>query len=162
MRDFEDISSFAAFLEKVMLTMPVAQHQGLDQAAAIIQAEAKREIGEYQDAVGPFEEWQELADFTKQDRVAQGFPENEPLLRTGALRESIERSADASTAYVGSDSQIAEWQELGTEKIPPRSFLGGAAARKGDEAVETFAQVIVRHIEGVAVTHLDRENHEHD
>jgi phage gpG-like protein len=54
-----------------------------------------------------------------------------PLLETGEMRDSIEMSFedDGKKAHVGSNDDKAVWQELGTSRIPPRSFLGGAAMR---------------------------------
>ena len=130
---FEAAAMFAVQGSEIV----IALHEGLEKAAQIVEDEAKSEIGTYQGGVGGiFAGWQELADSTKADRVAQGFPENEPLLRTGEMRDSIDHSVEGLTALVGSDSDIALWQELGTDKIPPRSFLGGAAFRKQDEVAE--------------------------
>jgi hypothetical protein len=39
-------------------------------------------------------------------------------------------------AYVGSNDPKAVWHELGTSRIPPQPFLGGAAAAKHDEIGE--------------------------
>lgn len=104
---------------------------------------AKKKLGEYQEQAGPFVKWAELADSTKADRVRLGFSENDPLLRTGDLRDSIEHMVDESEVQIGSNSDIAVYQELGTSHIPPRSFLGGAVADEipaildilGDDAV---------------------------
>lgn len=157
MKDFASPNEFAEFLGKLLATMPVAQQIGLDGAAAIIQIEAKAEIGHYQDAAGQFEAWPELADFTKADRIAQGYSENDPLLRSGKLRDSIKRNAGTNEAYVGSDDDIAVYQELGTETIPARSFLGGAAVRKGDEAVEVLADVLFEHLASTVRKHYETD-----
>jgi hypothetical protein len=58
-----------------------------------------------------------------------------PLLDTGELRDSIGAvvqmySRESGRAVVGSDSEKAVWQELGTSKIPPRSFLLESALLK--------------------------------
>jgi hypothetical protein len=50
-----------------------------------------------------------------------------PLLETGELRDSIGRHAEGNDGEVGSNNDKAVWHELGTSKIPPRSFLVGAA-----------------------------------
>jgi hypothetical protein len=102
---------------------------GLDAASALIEKEAKAEFGTYQQGIGPFGDWPELADATKEDRVRQGYPENEPLLRSGELRDSIEREVDHFEATVGSKSEIMLYQELGTQRIPPRPVLGIALQR---------------------------------
>lgn len=54
-------------------------------------------------------------------------------------------------AYAGSDSDIAVYQELGTNRIPPRSFLGGAALRKEDEAVEVLGERMMMALVGKEV-----------
>jgi hypothetical protein len=52
-----------------------------------------------------------------------------PLLETGELRASIEWNSHGNEGHVGSNNDKAVWHELGTAKIPPRSFLVGAAVR---------------------------------
>ena len=151
MREFRSIAAFVTHIAEVDVVQREGQAIGLERAAVIIETEAKAEIGHYQEAVGPFAAWAELADSTKADRVQRGFSENEPLLRTGALRDSIQHRSDNSDAMIGSDSPIAEYQELGTATIPPRSFLGGAAARKSEEAVNEIGRHIVAGLIGVNV-----------
>ena len=139
MREFRDIGSFVQFMETMPAKLRLAGNAGLRDAALIIETEAKHEIGTYQGQAGPFEAWRELADRTKQERVELGFTENDPLLRTGALRDSIGIASGDGHAEIGSDSEIAVDQELGTRTIPPRSFLGGAAFRKAGQAVDVIA-----------------------
>lgn len=117
--------------------------KGMERAAKLVQTEAKSEIGHYQGAAGPFAAWPELADSTKDDRIHNGFSENEPLLRTGAMRDSIEYVVGDSEAAVGSNNDKAVWQELGTDRIPPRSFLGGAAFRKENEIHNILGGTVV-------------------
>ena len=126
-----------------------ASHKGLEHAAKVVEAEAKREIGDYQPDKGPFVAWAELADCTKADRASKGFPDNEPLLRTGAMRDSIQHTHKLMhEVEVGSDSLIAVYQELGTHKIPARSFLGGAAFTKSHEVKAILGQSVVGTIMG--------------
>ena len=148
MPDFT-LAGFAAHLASLTVEIEHETHDALEEAAMIVQTEAKAEIGRYQDEAGPFAAWAELADSTKADRVSQGYTENDPLLRRGDLRDSIEHTVTGHVAHIGSDSPIAEYQELGTQKIPPRSFLGGAAFRKGHEVAEIigsrYAAVLTGH-----------------
>jgi len=127
------LTGFAALLASVPGRIEAEQHRALERAAKLVEAEAKRSIGHYQNAAGPFEAWARLAPATQADRVAQGYPADEPLLRDGHLRESIHHAVEGDKAVVGSDSEIAVYQELGTGRVPPRSFLGGAAVRKAEE-----------------------------
>lgn len=145
------LSGFAAHLAEVLIEAEHAAHEGLEEAARVVEAEAKAEVGVYQDQAGPFAAWAELADSTKNDRVRSGFSENDPLLRSGELRDSIEHTVIGKTAYIGSDSPIAEYQELGTSRIPPRSFLGGALFRKGDEVAQIIGSRFVGALVGQEV-----------
>lgn len=109
-------------------------HVALEQACVVIEDEAKRVIGTYDYG------WPELAGSTQADREKRGFPANEPLLRTGEMRDSIEHNVAGKSGFVGSNADIAVYQELGTSRgIPPRSFLAGAAIHKGKEAADAVA-----------------------
>ena len=59
------------------------------------------------------------------------------------MRDSIEHVSDRKEAQIGSNSDIAVWQELGTVSIPARSFLGEAAIRKEQEVVDEIGRVVV-------------------
>jgi hypothetical protein len=58
---------------------------------------------------------------------------NSPLLETGEMRASIEWNSHGLEGHVGSNSDKAVWQELGTSRIPPRSFLVGAAVHMEEQ-----------------------------
>lgn len=139
MMEFNIMESILKMAE-VVVAVEHEAHKALEAAARVVEHEAKEEIGHYQDAVGPFAQWAELADSTKDQRVRMGFSENDPLLRTGELRDSIGHEVDGRNAVVGSTSDIAVYQELGTARIPPRSFLGGAAARKESDVVDIIGE----------------------
>jgi len=88
----------------------------------MVEAQAREVIGTYRFG------WPELAESTQADRIAQGYPADEPLLRTGTLAASIEHkvelSATGAQGLVYSEDIVALWQEMGTSRgIPPRSFL---------------------------------------
>jgi phage gpG-like protein len=146
----DDLSILGAIarLSEMAIAVEVEQRRALERAALVVEAEAKREIGTYQDETGPFAPWAELADTTKNDRVRQGFSENEPLLRTGDMRDSIDHVVEQDEAVVGSNSDIAVYQELGTDRIPPRSFLGGAASRRGEEVARILGGGVVKALVG--------------
>ncbi len=140
---------FAALVERVH----EAEHKALERAARVVEAEAKAEIGDYQPAKGLFAAWAQLADSTKADRAAHGFTPNDPLLRTGKLRDGIEHTVEmgalgAGVAHVGSNSPVAVYQELGTSRIPPRSFLGGAAFAKEHEVRAILGDAVIATIAG--------------
>lgn len=142
MRTFSSPKAFADFLRRMLAQEEAAAAKGLEAGARIVLEEAKGSMGRYQDKSGPFPAWKPLADDTKKDRVRQGFPADEPLLRSGRLRDSIEHNIRGEDAYVGSRSKLAEIQEFGSKdgKLPPRSFIGGAAARKAKEAADAMVK----------------------
>lgn len=144
MPEFSNPAAFAAHLLQAAAAMEHGEATALEKAAVLVEKRAKDKIGEYQDAVGPFAKWAELADSTKIDRVRKGFPENEPLLRTGAMRDSIEHTVADHEAHIGSNNDIALYQELGTSRIPPRSFLGGAMAELEKHLVDTVSADVLK------------------
>ena len=149
MKEFT-MEGFARHLLAVAAAEQVVARRALEKCGKIVQKRAKEKIGEYQDQTGPFIAWPELAEFTKADRVRQGYPEDEPLLRSGEMRDSIERatSADGYEVQIGSNSDKAVWQELGTERIPPRSFLGGATADMLPEIKAILGRTVVAALVG--------------
>jgi hypothetical protein len=120
------LSQWCAELERQIATVKpavtIALHEVGDAAVEIAQAK----IGHYQDEVPPFPAWPELADSTKADRVRQGYPADEPLLRTGELRDSISHHVEPMLLEVGSVDPVMKYQEHGTDKIPPRPVIGPA------------------------------------
>jgi phage gpG-like protein len=152
-RSFPDLASFAAYLARLPVAIQAAETAGLTAAALVIEKEAKAEIGHYQGEAGPLAAWAELADTTKADRRSKGFPENNPLLRSGELLHSIGHSVDGHHAVVGSTSDIAVYQEFGTphaaHPIPQRSFLGGAAFRKGKDAADAAGKAVAHSVAGL-------------
>ncbi len=129
----------------------------LEHAAQVVEDETKSSLGEYQDAAGPFAAWAELAQSTKDDRVRQGYPENDPELRDGTLRSSYEHTVHGHEADIGSDDPVAEYQELGTDRMPARSILGGAAVRSTPEVLMIMGEGMVTALVGKQV-HLGRLN----
>lgn len=126
MREFGSLAAFASHLITLQASVALEAHRGLKEVAEAITKTAKGEIGSYQQAIGPFPAWAQLAESTVADRVAHGYTPDDPLLRDGKMRGSVSNEVVSLEAVVGSDSDIAVYQELGTDKIPPRPFLGPA------------------------------------
>ena len=98
---------FAALLTE-LAEMDVAEHHALEEASVIVETEAKRVLGTYE------YEWPELADATKEDRIRQGYTENDPGLRSGEMRESIEHTVvSGHEAYVGSNDDNLVYFDIG-------------------------------------------------
>lgn len=142
MREFS-LLGFAAFTAGMVATVEHAKHHALEEAAKIVETEAKRVIGTYDYG------WTPLAASTLAKKAA-----DTPLLETGEMRDSIEHTIDGDTAYVGSNNDKAVWQELGTvgpHPIPPRSFLVGAAQHKAHEIVKETGHKVVAALKGSKV-----------
>lgn len=146
MHEFGSFEAFGRFLEKVAVVVE-ADRSALDRATALIQKTAKAKIGDYQPGAGPFVPWAQLAPSTIAEKQSLGYTgqvsEDDPLLRTGDMRESIERRFDHSVGLVGSDSDVMVYQELGTRTIPPRSVLGSAAVETADKVAKIVGEQTV-------------------
>lgn len=137
---------FIAELAVIQAEIKVAEREALEEGAKVIEKEAKRVIGTYDYG------WPQLAETTQADRESQGYDPNEPLLRDGKLRDSIEHTIVSDReAEIGSNEDVAVYQELGTATIPARSFLAGAASAKGKECAEILGAAVINTVFGGAV-----------
>ena len=113
--------------------MVLEVNSGLDLCARLIENTAKEEIGHYQAEHGPFPAWAPLADSTMREKTRLGYTgrlsADDPLYRTGEMRDSIEHRTEDLEAEIGTDSEIAPYHEFGTSKMPPRPFLGPSLVR---------------------------------
>jgi HK97 gp10 family phage protein len=127
MKEFNSLAAFASHLLEAQVGTVVALHEGLKSIAVHVEKDAKDMIGFYQAETGPFPAWEPLAQSTEDEKARLGYPSDAPLLRTGDLKDSITHEIDGLEAVIGSQSDIAEYQEFGTNTIPPRPFIGPAA-----------------------------------
>jgi hypothetical protein len=128
------ITQMASIFVRAGVAMPMASREAIEKAADMVLEQIRSEPGEYQTGAGPFASWAPLALSTLADKAYQGLPSPSPELRTGDLRDSYEKTIVSNhKAEVGSDSDVAVYQELGTSKMPPRSIIGLAAAKKEHE-----------------------------
>ncbi|MBO4120288.1 hypothetical protein J5T34_05980 [Cupriavidus gilardii] len=148
MKTFRSMGDFAEHLAKMAVESAVVTNHMTDQTAAAIEKTAKAEIGHYQPAVGPFAKWEELTAETEFDKIRHGYPVDAPLLRTGGMRDSIERTVIGNEAAVGSNDDKMVWHEQGTEKVPPRAVLGPAAVRVSEDLQDRLTRVVVAWLAG--------------
>lgn len=129
---------FVSHLHALERDMHALPRMMVEKAAAMVCAEARRVIGE------GYDDWAPLAPETVAEKVRKGYFAPAPLLKTGEMRASIEYTLTSDhTAEVGSNDQVAVWQELGTSKIPPRSFLAGAAKKMEPQIHKLAAKATV-------------------
>lgn len=153
MREFESLGQFAEHLATRAVAVAVSEQKALKECAKLVEKTAKEQIGEYQPAVGPFPSWAPLADSTEAEKARLGYPADAPLLREGDLRDSIEHEVQGFEAVIGSKSDIAEYQEFGTSKIPPRPFIGPAAFRNKKKIQRILGAGVVEGLVGGDVIH---------
>jgi phage gpG-like protein len=106
-------------------------------ACEMVCTEAKRVIGE------GYPEWPALQPETLARKMM-----NTPLLETGEMRASIEWNAEGNEGHVGSNNDKAVWHELGTLRIPPRSFLMGAAQHMEDKIHKMAGRAVMAVLAG--------------
>lgn len=131
---FNSLAGFASFLTGMVAEVEHAKHQALEEAAEIVETEAKRALGTYDYG------WPQLAQSTQDQRAHQGYTPNDPGLRSGAMQASIEHTVGHDEAHVGSNDDHLVYFELGTRRQPPRSDLAGAAMQKEKEVRELLGR----------------------
>jgi hypothetical protein len=136
------ILQFIEQLHEIRRDMEVIPVAIVAKAAGMIAKQAKAQLGH------EHEMWPPLAPSTLKDKEKHGWPSPSPLLRTGAMRDSIEWSARAThhggaEAVVGSNDPKALWHELGTSRIPPRSFLVSSAISCEPKIVKMAARMAI-------------------
>ncbi len=121
------LEQWADVLRAQITRLPTATNVVLEGLGEAMERNAKGMIGEYQP------DWAPLAESTVEEKKALGYaPPDNPLLRDGDMRESIghgivgDMHAGAAVVVVGSPSEVALFQEMGTQDIPPRPFLARA------------------------------------
>jgi HK97 gp10 family phage protein len=140
---FFTLLEFIAEIPAIERDVKAAERKIIERAAQIVQKKAKATIGHEND------NWPALAPSTIADKQKHGYATPKPLLRTGALRDSIEYTVVSDDeAWVGTDNPIAPFQEFGTSRIPPRSFLASAAMASEDKIHRMAAAVTIAAFSG--------------
>lgn len=132
MKEFS-LASLAAFATGNVVAIDHAKHEALEKAAVIVEDGSKKAIGTYDFG------WPQLAQSTIDRKGA-----DTPLLETGAMRDSIRHEVTGDTARIGSDLDYALYQEVGTSRIPPRSFLMGSALNHKDEIIHEVGETVFK------------------
>ena len=161
-RDLKSLDELAALLARKATELPAAYAAAMDESAKLVQAEAKAELGTYQSRVGPFNAWSALAESTLAHKEA-----DTPLYETGELQNAIHEHSGVNFFEVGVPSWptasgksdigiIAEVQELGNSRIPPRPFLGPALYKNADKIAAILTAGIGAVFSGASVRSMIR------
>jgi len=136
MREFADMGALAMHLLAAEARQLRYLQDGLKDCAVHIESIAKKEIGHYQAAAGPFAAWADLAESTEFNKASHGYPVDAPLLRTGDMRDEITHNVEGLEAAIGAKDngagKILQYHEVGTSKMPARPVLGPAMFRSKD------------------------------
>jgi hypothetical protein len=157
MREFDSFSRFARALNADANRLGNNIAASMKVIARDTAAVAKAKIATYQpgfeaeddDGMVVFPEWRPLADSTLLEKWELGYsPPDNPLLRTGQLRQSIGGKAGRALGYgtehfatVYSTDPIMLEHEFGThrngkEHVPPRPVIGAAMAERMDHNLQ--------------------------
>jgi hypothetical protein len=148
--EFVTLFSLEEFAAMLKLAAVRAKAE-IDIPTEIVMVEAEKRAKE---VIGTYTfGWPQLAESTQADRVAKGYAANEPLLRDGSLRASIEHTteltATGAEGVLGSGEKTALWAELGTSRgEPPRPFLSESLMRSGPEIETAFGEFIMTLLQG--------------
>ncbi|MBW9334594.1 hypothetical protein FEE59_13850 [Herbaspirillum sp. RU 5E] len=149
MIEFKSPGAFALHLTKLAAAQPAVDEHVTKSMAEEVRATAAGMIGIYQDAVGPYPKWEELADSTEKEKQRLGYPLEAPLYRTGEMKKSIQASSDRNKAAVGSSDQKMVYHELGTLHIPPRPVFGPAAIHSAPRVRKIAARTVYAWLCGI-------------
>ncbi|MBO9539683.1 hypothetical protein J7643_03725 [bacterium] len=147
--DFRSFGALAGNLDGVRRRLAGATSAELEAQGAAIEATAKSKFGTYQAG------WSPLADSTKADRSQQGFTPNDPLFRSGGLRDAVHHRVEGDSVFVGIEpgqtlygpdgkgvdaALVMAVQEYGDSqgRVPPRPVFGTVVIEDFDRHVEAF------------------------
>ena len=122
-KTYRSFGALARALQRAAERLPETYAASMEAGARAVQQDAKARIGHYQDG------WPALAATTVAEKRRLGYADAEndnPLLRTGEMRDSIQAEASARGFVVGSADPVMGYQEIGTATIPPRPVLAPA------------------------------------
>lgn len=136
-------AQFSKFMFTLARQHDHALKKGLEEAGKYMEKETKALLGNSQP------EWPALTEQTQRRREAKGYTPDDPEYASGDMHDSIKHKVlDAHHVVWGTNVNYAEYQEFGTDKIPPRPFFALAAARHGEQAVKKAVEPLHRLLQG--------------
>lgn len=118
---------------------------------------AKAKIGEYQPDSFGAPAWAPLKESTLREKKSKGYAIPYPLLRTGAMRDSISYTTSETSTQAILDLKAnvpyASYHEEGTKRMARRAFMEPAVA----EAIEDMRDELTEYIELAVLGFFDYE-----
>ncbi|MEC4591602.1 hypothetical protein VPG91_11440 [Nitrospirillum amazonense] len=123
---FRSFQAFADRLGAVAAYLPPEVDRILETVGQKLEGVARAKFGVYQPGAGPMPAWADLSPRTMLERAKLGFTPNDPLLRSGATRDTTGHGVDHGVLTLGSTSQIMPELEFGDRRrnVPPRPVYG--------------------------------------
>lgn len=158
MPSFANLDALITDLKQVQRKHKGASKKALKKAGAAIQKDAQKLFGTYQEG------WPDLAEATQEKRAKAGYPADEPLLVTGALRDAmtVKVEPDGQSVFIGMEegvtvttfdgkeidaAKLMAVHEYGTidGRVPARPVFG-VIEHRIDPYVETARDAIVKEL----------------
>lgn len=150
MRSFDSFGDFSDHLLRIAAKTEVGLHLGVREATELVAAEARAEIGVYQEGIGTerggigaIPPWAQLAESTERRKEIMGYPLDSPLLASGEFRDSITSDAVGLKGVAGTGDERGVWFELGTDRMPPRAVFAPAAIRMESKVLRILEDAAV-------------------
>ena len=141
--------ALAGNFDAVRRRHPKAIADELEAQGAAIEATAKGKFGGYQAG------WAPLAESTKAERQRLGFAPDDPLFRSGGLRDAVHHKVEGDSVFIGVEpgqtlhgpdgkgvdaAMVMEVQEYGDSRgrVPPRPVFGTVVVEDLDRHVDAF------------------------
>lgn len=153
-----DFRTLGDYLDAVRLRLPKAIAVELEAQGAAIETSAKSKFGGYQTG------WKPLSESTKAERARQGFTPDDPLFRSGGLRDAVHHKVEGETVFIGVESgetlhspkgkeveaaMVMEVQEYGDSlgRVPPRPVFETVVLEDLDRHVDAFTLGVMTRVE---------------
>ncbi|HTI81731.1 MAG TPA: hypothetical protein VL614_14885 [Acetobacteraceae bacterium] len=145
---------FAEHMERAADAVPEAIAGVVVEVTALAVVRAKDMIGTYQPGWDPLHEatlmgfWHKRGPYIPGKNELGFAPPDNPLLRDGGMRDSIEGEAIDNTGVIGSPEKKMLWQEMGTPNadypIEPRPVLAKAVMDSIPDIERLCGEAMVR------------------
>ncbi len=147
----KNLAQLASHFRRAAKAFPAAIAAEVEDQGKAIEADAKSLFGTYQEG------WRDLDDSTRSERVRLGYTSDDPLFRSGALRDAVTHKVE----HVPGGSSVF----VGVE--PGHTMLQGPDGREVDAALvmgvqehgSTDGRVPARPVFGTVAAHVDRFQH---
>lgn len=125
MKTYRSFGALARALERAAAELPLTYAAAMRAGGESVKNDAQERIGHYQAG------WDLLQPATVAQKIRMeiapgGDGGDNPLLRTGDMRDSIAAESTDAGFVVGSAADVLAYQEIGTSRIPPRPVLAPA------------------------------------